>query len=67
MYIVLCGTINKDVNSIRINTNNSHLFPSFALAEKEAKSLTKRHGKKYYVLSLVNSFDVNNVIIKEKI
>ena len=33
MYIVICGTINKDVNSIRINTNNSHLFPSFALAE----------------------------------
>lgn len=67
MYTVFCGTINKDVNSIRINTNNSHLFSSFALAENEAKSLTTKHGKKYYVLSFVNSFDVNNVIIKEKI
>lgn len=65
MFIVISGNI-VDGKMFQIFSKAVETFASRSEAENEAKRLTTKHNKVYYVLSVLDQFDTNVVVNKQK-
>ena len=67
MFIVAHMKMHNDVKSCSISGTSLQLFSSRQEAENEAKKLTGKHKKCYYVLNILSETNFKNVVTAKKL